>query len=93
MEGIVVIDAALIPQWGIENWFDYLILVKADKERKIKRLLKKGEPLDKIIFKLSVQPLDEEVEKKVDFVIKNNGTIQKLKDKVQKIFKKVIEQE
>ncbi len=84
--GMVVVDAALIFDWGIENWFDYLILVKAEKNKKIERLLKKGERMEKILSKLSIQKKDEELEKYVDIVIENNQSLEELNDKVKKAY-------
>jgi dephospho-CoA kinase len=39
---IVVVDGALIFEWQIENWFDYIILLISTLEDKQKRLKAKG---------------------------------------------------
>jgi dephospho-CoA kinase len=35
---IIVLDAALIPLWGIESWFDYRLWIDADFEVRLHRL-------------------------------------------------------
>lgn len=37
-DSIVVLDAALIPLWGIESWFDYRLWIDADFEVRLHRL-------------------------------------------------------
>lgn len=38
----VVLDAALIPLWNIDSWFDFRIWVEASRQIRINRILKKN---------------------------------------------------
>lgn len=37
----IVLDAALIPLWHVENWFDYLLWIESPHEIRLNRLVKK----------------------------------------------------
>ena len=39
---IVVLDAALIPLWNIDSWFDFRIWVEASRQIRMNRILKKS---------------------------------------------------
>ncbi|RKZ21367.1 dephospho-CoA kinase [bacterium] len=82
----VVVDAALISEWGIEEWFDYVVVVRAPVEEKIKRMKEKfGE--EEVKRRLSFQLPDEE--RKGDFFIENDGTLEELERKVKEIIKRI----
>ena len=88
---VVVVDAALIVEWGLQKELDYLIFVESKRENKIKRLQKqKGysrrEALDRIRAQLP------EVTKKrlADFVIINDKGLNQLRKKAEKIWNKFI---
>jgi dephospho-CoA kinase len=90
-EGVVVIDAALIVEWGLQKELDCLIFVESKRDDKIKRLQKqKGysrkEALDRIKSQLP------EVAKKrlADFVIKNDKGLKGLKRKAENIWGKIV---
>jgi dephospho-CoA kinase len=88
---VVVIDAALIVEWGLQKELDCLIFVESKRDDKIKRLQKqKGysrkEALDRIKSQLP------EVAKKrlADFVIKNDKGLKGLKRKAESIWEKIV---
>jgi dephospho-CoA kinase len=37
----IILDAALIPLWHVENWFDYLLWIESPHEIRLDRLVKK----------------------------------------------------
>jgi len=76
---IIVVNAALIFEWEIENWFDKIVLVTASKEKRLQRLLKKNYSKEDAIQRINAQMNDKKMIKKSDFVIINNGTKNKLK--------------
>ena len=39
---MVVVDAALIFEWGIEKWFDYILVVTANRTNRIARMMDSG---------------------------------------------------
>ena len=53
-EDVVVIDAALIVEWGLQKELDYLVFVQSKREDKIKRLQKqKGYSEKRLLIELS----------------------------------------
>ena len=82
---VIVVNAALIFEWRIENWFDKIILVTADKEKKIQRLIKKGISRKKAVQRINSQLSDKKKMNKCDFIIENNGTKTQLKEKIHSI--------
>lgn len=76
---IIVVNAALIFEWEIENWFDKIVLVTASKGKRLQRLLKKNYSKEDAIQRINAQMNDKKMIKKSDFVIINNGTKKKLK--------------
>jgi len=88
-EGIVVVDAALIPEWGIGDWFYRMVLLKSNRWKE--NLRKRGIP-DEIINGL------EKIQKDIDnyngenvIVIENNGSIEELKKKAEEFIKGINE--
>jgi dephospho-CoA kinase len=88
--GIVVIDAALLFDWDdVYDVIDYPILVIADRDKKAMRARAKG--IGKELFeKISAMQKDEEeMAKRARYVIKNNGTIDELREKCSKIYSEI----
>ena len=78
---IIVVNAALIFEWEIEHWFDKIILVTAEKKKRIDRLLKNNLTRKEAIQRINSQMDEKEKIKKSDFIIENNGTFEELKKK------------
>lgn len=83
----IVVDCALIYEWGIQNWFDFTILVKSNFETRVKRLKGKGYSLDEIERRTGAQLPD--CEKKASFFIKNEGSLARLRSQVDQIWEKI----
>lgn len=84
---IVIVDAALIVEWKIVAQFDKLIVVIADKARRIERLkrsrqLSNEELRDRFRSQLS----REKKLRYADWVIENNGDIRELREKAEVIW-------
>ncbi len=83
--GLVVIDAALIVDWGWHKKVDYLILVQSSNRVKLDRLARKGysrqESLKRLRSQLPVNCLKEFA----DRVIINNKSLAALEVQVKKI--------
>lgn len=78
---ITIVNAALIFEWGIQDWFDKIVLVVCDDEKKIERLKKKGFNRTRALQRLQSQMPESEKVKKSDFIIENNGTVEELRAK------------
>jgi len=89
-QAVVVVDAALIVEWGLEKELNYLIFVESKRENKIKRLQRekgysKREALDRIKSQLP------EITKKrlADFVIRNNRGLAELREKANQLWEEI----
>jgi dephospho-CoA kinase len=93
-EAVVVIDAALIVEWGLEKEPDWLIFVESKRENKIKRLQKqksysKKEALDRIKSQLP----EITKKRKADFIIKNDEGLAELREKANRLWVEIISEE
>lgn len=88
-DNIIVVNAALIFEWGIEKWFDKIILVTAEKENRIDRLLKNNLSRKEANQRINSQMNEREKVKKSDIIIENNGTLKELKGKTLNVIQKI----
>jgi dephospho-CoA kinase len=87
---LVLVDAALIFDWGLESELDGVILVRARDEVKIERLVSQGLSELEARDRLKSQLSEAEMIKKADYVIENNGSLEELKMHCQELFKQLI---
>ena len=86
-----VVDAALLFEANYQYFFDYIVLVIANKENRLKRAIKrKNIDIAQINKRMKLQMLDKEKKELCDFVIENNSDIQNLENEFELIFKKLI---
>jgi dephospho-CoA kinase len=87
----VVIDAALIIEWGAQREVDKLVLVTAPEARRLERLMARdGLSRSEAEARIRMQMPEEEKRKFADFVIENGKTEEELRAKVDAIWEKVI---
>ena len=85
-----IVDAALLFEANFQHFFNYIILVTANKELRIARAVKRRTiDLYQIKKRMDLQMPDNEKISMCDFVIKNNN-IDALKISFNEIFKKII---
>ncbi|TFG99501.1 MAG: dephospho-CoA kinase [Calditrichales bacterium] len=87
---LIIIDAALIYEISIEQMFDAIIVVFANLENRVSRVmsrdgLKKSDILARVHRQI---PLDDK-RKWADYVIDNNGELDDLKKQTNKIFEEL----
>ena len=86
-----IVDAALLFEANFQHFFDYIILVTAEKEIRLKRAIdRKNIDLSQIKKRMALQLSDEQKISNSDFVIKNNLDTENLKKQFNNIFKKLI---
>lgn len=78
---ILFIESALIYEADLENLFDFIVLITADREVRLKRKLSKGITEEDFIKREMNQIPDEEKRKRADFIFQNNTTIEELHSK------------
>lgn len=86
--GIFMIDAPLIFETKLNRLMDVTIVVAASEEACVERVMKRsGLTADEVRARLKNQwPLEKKIEL-ADIVIRNDGTLEQLKEQVQKIYK------
>lgn len=82
----IVIDAALLPDWDLQNDLDLLITVTATRETRIRRLIKRGLKETEARQRLSRQRPQFEYSQIADIVIANNGSPAQLKTRIKSLW-------
>ena len=89
--GAVVVDAALIFEFGFERYLDVVVAVDAPREIKIERMLAKGkinrETLEKI---LDAQLPADELKAKADHVLDNSADEESLRESALELFDRLL---
>ena len=84
---LIVVDAALIFEWGIADWCDYILVVTARRKNKLKRLAHQGLTLKQARDRIRSQIPESDKIKLADHVIRNDGTRSQLKSNVADFMK------
>lgn len=79
---LVVVDAALIFEWGIADWFDYVLVITARRDLRLKRLVRSGLSLRQASQRIGSQIPQRTKAALADYVIQNNGNMAGLKRKL-----------
>ena len=84
---VLVIDAAILFEAGMDRLVEKVIVVYADEETRIRRLMERdGISRDDALMRINAQvPLAEKV-KRADFVIDNSGSRQATRMQVEAVF-------
>lgn len=81
---IVFIESALVYEANLENLFDYVLLVTADDNLRIERVMKRDNvEKEDVEMRMENQLSEKEKRGLADFVIDNNSTIKDLESKVK----------
>ncbi len=88
---IVVVDAALIVEWGLQKKLDYLVLVDCSKEKRVKRLIKqRGYTRKEAEQRIKAQLPETRKRKHADFVIRNQGSLRDLRGRAKVLWGKIL---
>lgn len=71
---LIVVDAALIFEWGIADWFDYILVVTARRNDRIQRMTASGLTRREAEMRIRAQIPDRDKVALADYVIRNDGT-------------------
>ena len=86
---MVVVDAALLIEWGWHKKVDLTILVNAGKKKKIERLMAKGFTYHEALMRLESQAKYSAFRRHADIIILNNESLEQLELKVKKIIDRI----
>jgi len=88
--GLLVIEASMLFEAGGEGQYDAILVVTASQQIRLERALKRGKlSREQILKRMSYQIPEEEKIRRADFVIHNDGSLEALKAKTEKIFQKL----
>jgi len=84
---LIVVDAALIFEWGIEKWFDKILVIKAKRETRIARMRRSGISRAEAVNRIGSQIPQKEKASRADYVIANDSTKARLRKSVGEFIK------
>ncbi|HUT55183.1 MAG TPA: dephospho-CoA kinase [bacterium] len=88
---LAVIDAALLLESPATKWIKPVIVVVADEAVKLERVCARDRcDQDEVLQRIRAQWPDSERVKYADYVIDNSGTLEDLKEQVEKVWRQII---
>ena len=89
-KGILVVDAALIVEWGLQKELDYLVLVESTIKNRLNRLTEsQGYTKKEALERIRIQLNDKTRRGYADHMIKNDRSLKDLKREVVLLWKKL----
>ena len=90
--GVVIVDAALILEWGQEGSFDALVVVVADESQTVARLENaRGLSESEIRERMASQSSSARKVARADFVVKNDGAMSDLENAARRIWQSLMD--
>ncbi|MCK4715231.1 MAG: dephospho-CoA kinase [Candidatus Marinimicrobia bacterium] len=90
-EGLLVIDAPLIFESGLDSHLDYTVLIYATYKLRISRAIRRGNlSREQILRRMDLQMPEEEKRELASFVIENNGSGDHLYEEIDKLYSKLV---
>ncbi len=81
---VIVVEAALIYEAGLDKSLDAVVVVEADEERRIARVVQRdGGKRENVLERMRAQMGPAEKLKKADYIIVNNGSKEELRRNVE----------
>ena len=87
---LVFYEIPLITSAITHDRFDLILFIEANKKLRVQRLLKKGLNNEDIKLRMRVQKPYSHLKKAADFILRNEGSQQNLKKKVEKVLKHIL---
>lgn len=88
---IVVIDAALLVELGLDGGMDVLIVVTAPAEVREKRLLRdRGMTVDQVRDRMRSQADPEALRSKADITVRNGGSMESLEREADRVWEELV---
>jgi len=76
---VVFVEAALIYEADMEDMFDYVVLITAQRDLRLSRKISSGITEEDFCKRESNQIQEEEKKKRADFIFSNDGSVEDLK--------------
>ncbi len=87
---MVVVDAALIFQWGLEAELDVTIFVDAPRSRQLAWLKRKGISRGEALSRISLQLPKYRQRELADFELRNGGSVEDLRRRTRRLYRKLL---
>ena len=88
-ERFVLIEVPLLFELDLQDQFDVVVMISAERELRIQRLMERDNVnRNEAENLINVQLPDDEKEKRADFIIKNNGSMDQLIRSVDRFYQK-----
>lgn len=87
----VVVDAALLVSWGLQGQVDRLVAVTAPDRVRLKRLIAKGLEPQRAADIIRSQGTQEAIIRAADLVVKNHGSLARLRRQAREAWHKLVE--
>ena len=89
LHSIIVVDAALILNWGLESELDVLVCVTAPEKSQIERMAHSSLSAHEAKDRLNSQMPAAEQVLRADFVIDNSGTLEELRAEATRVLDQI----
>jgi len=90
---VLVVDAALLAEWGILDLFDIVLVIDASLETRLDRLAGAGLSRDAALARMRAQLPRERLLEVADVVIENNGSIEELDVRISDFWTEYVSRE
>jgi dephospho-CoA kinase len=89
---VVVVDAALLPEWKPEEWIDILVVVDSDEESAVRRAAREARfTRANVRARMEHQLSRREKSREADVIIPNYGSLEDLKDRARKVYRTLLD--
>lgn len=86
-ERVIVVDAALLPEWDSRSWIDVLVVVDCDEDRAVKRSSVEDRfDAENVRARMKHQFSRKQKTREADVIIPNFGSIEELRERTEKVF-------
>jgi len=86
-DGLLIMDAPLIFESGIDAHFDHTVLIYSTMRLRIGRAMRRGNlTRDQILRRMELQMPEEEKRELASIVIENNGSLEQLYTEIDKLY-------
>lgn len=87
--GIIIVDAPLLYEVGLDSICDYVWAVKADLETRVERVCQRDSATkEQVMARVKNQMNQEEILSKADEVIDNSGSLEALQNRIEELIEK-----
>ncbi|MFH1862354.1 MAG: dephospho-CoA kinase [bacterium] len=89
--GVVVVDAALIFEWGLQGFFHFIIVIEAPLELRIERAMKRSLlNRQEVMQRMAAQFPLEEKRKAAHYLVRNDASIEDLRQRIAEVWEKIM---